>query len=338
MMKLPSYWYRHRLHPLLLPLLPFSLAFGLVTGVRRWAYRLGLRKVQAFTIPVIVVGNISVGGTGKTPLVSTLARAFKAQGKKPGIALRGIGGKKIKQPLLVAADANPLLVGDEAVLLAQTTDCPVTACTDRPAAVKALQEAGCDLVLCDDGLQHYRLARKLEIAIIDGSRHFGNGLLLPAGPLREPVSRLKTVDFLVLHGDQDNPTPRCPRKPDFYMRLQPEAFHSIHAPEKIRTLSAFRGQKVHAIAGIGNPQRFFDQLSALQIEVIPHPFPDHHRYQISDLQFSDQLPILMTEKDAVKCKLLPFDLQTKERQWFLRVNAEVKPELKQAILDKIEEK
>ncbi len=329
-MKLDSYWYHSRLHPLLVPLLPFSWVFGLITRLRRSAYRLGLLKAQRFSIPVLVIGNIAIGGTGKTPLTITLAKFFKEQGKNPGIALRGVGGKRRRNPLWVTADSNPFLAGDEAVLLAQNTDCPVVACQDRPLAVEALQAAGCDLVLCDDGLQHYRLARKVEVAVVDGSRRFGNGLLLPAGPLREPITRLKKVDFIVLHGQENDAG-------TYSMRLQPENFQAAHAPEQRRALSLFRGQKVHAVAGIGNPQRFFDQLTALGIEVLPHAFRDHHPYQVSDLQFFDELPIVMTEKDAIKCKELPFGSSLKERQWFLRVTAEVGPELKQALTDKLNE-
>lgn len=338
-MSIQAYWYRSSLHPLMVPLLPFSLAFGLVTRLRRLSYQLGLKKTEASSVPVIIIGNITVGGTGKTPLVLELANYLKSQGKNPGIALRGVGGRKKQRPTLVSADSDPFEVGDEAVLLAKNTNCPVVTCIDRPAAVKALAEAACDLVLCDDGLQHYRLGRKLEIAVIDGSRYFGNGLLLPAGPLREPLARLKEVDFIVVNEHENSFTANTHlKKPHFHMQLKTEAFISAHDPKQTLTLSSFSGQKVHAIAGIGNPQRFFDLLSHLKIEVIPHAFPDHHRYKTSDLDFSDQLPILMTEKDAIKCKTLAFENSLKAKHWFLQVTTEVSPELKQALLEKIQEK
>ncbi len=350
-MSLESYWYRRSLHPLLIPLLPFSLLFGLLSNLRRWSYRLGLKKSQQFALPVIIVGNISLGGTGKTPLTITLANYLKEQGKKPGIALRGEGGKRKSKPLLVEAEADPFEVGDEAVLIARQTQAPVAVCIDRPAAVQALVEAGCDVVLCDDGLQHYRLARQVEILVIDGSRYFGNGFLLPAGPLRESPRRLKEVDFVVVQKkEQAFQTQFSSRsqlnikqlkpskiKKSFRMELKAEAFEATHFPRKILPLSAFSGQKVHALAGIGNPQGFFDLLTHFQIEVLPHRFPDHYRYKSKDLNFSDQLPILMTEKDAVKCKRLVFDDSLKEKQWFLRVNTELSPDLKQAVFNKIED-
>lgn len=332
-MRIQPYWYRARLHPLLFPLLPFSFIFGLITRLRRWAYQLKLKKSQHFSIPVIVIGNITVGGTGKTPLTIWLANLLKEQGKKPGIAIRGVGGQKQHQPTLVVPDSDPFIVGDEAVLLAKNTHCPVMACIDRPAAVKALQEQSCDLILCDDGLQHYRLGRKLEIAIIDGSRYFGNGRLLPAGPLREPITRLQEVDFIIVNEGKKLSLPK--NKQTFHMQLKPKAFIATHAPEKTIGLEKFSGKKAHAIAGIGNPQRFFALLKQFNIEVIPHVFPDHHPYKTSDLCFADQLPVLMTEKDAIKCKALPFDNETKEKQWFLQVSAEIGAELKQSLLEAI---
>ncbi len=342
-MNLQAYWYRDRLHPLLLPLLPLSAAFGLLTRLRRWSYRRGLTKTRCFTLPVIVVGNISVGGTGKTPLVLALAKALKEQGRNPGVALRGVGGKKLTRPTWVRADSNPFEVGDEAVLIATNTSCPVAACVDRPAAVEALQQAGCDVVLCDDGLQHYRLARQVEIAVIDGSRYFGNGRLLPAGPLREPLTRLREVDFIVVNEPEKTarfaglatlPFAGENRQP-FAMRLKTETFRAVHQTSESRARDSFHGQRAHAVAGIGNPSRFFELLTRLGVDLMPHRFPDHHPYQSSDLDFSDTLPILMTEKDAIKCKALPFAEAAKARQWFLRVEMELSPEFKQALADKL---
>jgi tetraacyldisaccharide 4'-kinase len=335
-MSIQAYWYRTSLHPLLAPLLPFSWAFSLVTHLRRLSYRLGLQKTQPFSVPVIVVGNITIGGTGKTPLVIDLVNYFKAQGKKPGIALRGVGGRKNYLPLRVTAESDPFEVGDEAVLLAKNTNCPVVACIDRPKAVSLLEKE-CDLILCDDGLQHYRLARQVEIAVIDGSRYFGNGHLLPAGPLREPIKRLQEVDFIIVNESEKNAAQtQAPLKtPRFRMQVKAKTFKALHEPRLTAELSHFSGQKVHALAGIGNPLRFFQLLTSLNIEVIPHIFPDHHRYSPEDLHFSDELPILMTEKDAIKCSKLPFEMAAKEKQWYLQITTEVSPEFKQALLNKI---
>lgn len=335
-MNLQTYWYQDRLHPLLLPLLPLSAAFGLVTRLRRWSYRCGLNKARHFALPIIVVGNISVGGTGKTPLVIALAKHFKEQGKNPGIALRGVGGQEHLRPIRVKSDSNPFEAGDEAALIAKNTSCPVIACVDRPAAVEALQQAGCDLVLCDDGLQHYRLARKVEIAVVDGSRYFGNGRLLPAGPLREPLARLREVDFIVVNEPEKGVSQLAGEKQrPFSMRLIPGGFQAVHQAAEHRAPDSFRGQKAHAVAGIGNPQRFFESLTRLGVDFIPHRFPDHHPFQDSDLNFSDTLPVLMTEKDAIKCKTLTFADSAKARQWYLRVEAELSPEFKQALADKL---
>jgi len=336
MKRIQTYWYRNRLHPLLLPLLPLSTVFGWATRLRRWSYQSGLQKRRRFSLPVIIVGNISVGGTGKTPLVIALANYLKTAGRNPGIALRGVGGQNQSQPLLVDAKANPFVVGDEAVLIAQSTHCPVVACVDRPAAVAALQAAGCDLVLCDDGLQHYRLQRSLEIAVVDGKRYFGNGRLLPAGPLREPLARLQEVDFVVVN-EPEKPTAGLLNlaKPTFEMQLKMTGFHALHHHTAPVLLSHFQGKKVHAVAGLGHPQRFFDRLASLGIDCIPHSFPDHYPYQSSDLDFSDTLPIVMTEKDAVKCQKLSFTEASKARQWFLRVEAEMSLHFKHALLNRI---
>lgn len=334
-MNIEPYWYRDKVHPALLPLLPFALAFKSVAGLRRLLYRLGLKKTHRFSLPLIVVGNITVGGTGKTPFVLWLVNYLKEQGKNPGIALRGVGGNRKREPVSVTPSSDPYDVGDEAVLLAKNTASPVVACIDRVAAVERLIELGCDIVVCDDGLQHYRLGRTVEIAIIDGDRYFGNGLPLPAGPLREPVSRLKKVDFILLNQHQALPLPdshnRVNQLVTSPMRLQMDSFVSVHSPAQKRDLAAFAHKKVHAVAGIGNPRRFFEMLRSLDIDIIPHAFPDHHLYEARDLDFGDRLDILMTEKDAIKCRKLGIQ----DRWWYLRVNTEVSLGFKKALMTKI---
>jgi tetraacyldisaccharide 4'-kinase len=291
-------------------LAPLSLLFRLLAGTRRMAYRLGLRRVRRFAVPVIVVGNISVGGTGKTPLVIWLADYLRQRGWRPGIVSRGYGGRARYWPQQVRADSDTASVGDEAVLLAAATGCPVCVGPDRPAAVEALlAHAGVDLVLSDDGMQHYALGRDLEIAVIDGARRLGHGMLLPAGPLREPRRRLREVDMIVVNGG-------APEAGEFAMKLAQPTLVSLHdeAPGDLRD---FVGRRVHAVAGVGNPQRFFDLLLRLGIEIEPHPFPDHHAFTAADLRFEQDLPVLMTEKDAVKCRRLAC-----RDCWVVRVRAQ----------------
>jgi len=334
-MSIEKYWYQSSLHPLLLPLLPFSYVYGWLTGLRRWVYRTGIKNSQKFPIPVIVIGNITVGGTGKTPLTAWLAERLIQAGFKPGIAMRGVGGKRNHSPRLVAADADPYQMGDEAVLLAQNTHCPVAICIDRSKAVQQLIDASCNIILTDDGLQHYRLARQVEIAVIDGSRYFGNGKLLPAGPLREPPHRLNTVDFVVINAAEKATSKLPENRVTFDMQLHSPYFVALDHPTRQAALSQFASQTAHAIAGIGNPQRFFDLLKHFNINIIPHAFPDHHPYQAADLDFPDQLPILMTEKDAVKCKNLVLNKKIRERLWVLPVKAELSSEFIDKLLQKI---
>ena len=339
-MRLHDYWYQKKIAPLLWPLLPLSCAFGILTSLRRHLYRLGLKKTQQTSLPVIIVGNLTVGGTGKTPFVLWLADFLKAQGKNPGIALRGVGGKKHYEPYVVTADSDPFEAGDEAVLLAQQSACPVVACCDRVKAVKKLSES-CDLILCDDGLQHYRLARDLEIAMVDSNRYFGNGLLLPAGPLREPLSRLAKVDFIIINESAGTVIPFKKQLPlalqarSFKMTVKAVSFVSVHDKTKVLALEALAGQKVHAVAGIGNPQRFFELLRSLKLELIPHIFPDHYAYQKDDFHFGDKLPIIMTEKDAIKCHALSKNGKMQQQHWFLRVETELSAAFQAALLAKI---
>lgn len=292
---LEKIWYGNRF--LALPLLPFSGLFALLSGVRRLLYLSGLKKVHRFDVPVIVVGNITVGGTGKTPLVIWLCRHLKSLGYRPGIVSRGFGGRASHWPQQVRPDSDPVMVGDEAVLLARRSGCPMCVAPDRPAAVRALLEhTDCDIVVSDDGLQHLALGRNLEIAVVDGQRGLGNGFLLPAGPLREPPGRLRRTDLVISNG------PRWRDVPAMQL-VRPRLVPLLEGEQaRARPLDALAGRRVHAIAGIGNPQRFFDLLTAHGIEVIPHVFPDHHAYRRIDLWFEPELPVLMTEKDAVKCQ------------------------------------
>ena len=251
-------------------------------------------------VPVVVVGNISVGGTGKTPVTIWLIEQARALGFRPGVISRGYGGRAARYPLRVTASTDPAECGDEPALIARRTGVPVAVAPDRVAAGRLLIEHdGVDLLIADDGLQHYRLMRDLEFCVIDGARGLGNGARLPAGPLREPASRLTSVDAVIVNGSLAVPLP-AHGKPQLAMRLGIERALSLQTGEA-RPLSSFKGQQVRAIAGIGNPQRFFAALEAHGLVVIPQPFPDHHRYTAADLAFGDAAPVLMTEKDAVKC-------------------------------------
>lgn len=309
MKRLDYYWYNKSVITLLL--LPLSGLFCLLVLLRRFAYRLGLLKVYRLPLPVIVVGNISVGGTGKTPLVAWLVKQLQANGYKPGIVSRGYGGAAKHWPQQVRPDSDPVMVGDEAVLLARLCQCPMSVGPERVAAAQALVDyTDCDVIVSDDGLQHYALARDVEIIVIDGMRRFGNGHCLPAGPLREPQGRLKSVDMVVTNG--------MPGSHEFSMQVQVDEACQLRQPAECRPLASFKGQQLHALAGIGNPQRFFSQLESIGLSVIAHAFPDHYAFSAQDIDFADQLPVLMTEKDAVKC--MDF---ADQRHWFVPLNVQV---------------
>jgi tetraacyldisaccharide 4'-kinase len=297
----PAYWFNDQPPPVMSRLL--SGLYAGVTGLRTRLYERGLLRRIRVTAPVIVVGNLIAGGSGKTPLVIALVERLRAAGWTPGVATRGYGRDDASQPLWVARDTDPAIGGDEPVLIARRTGVKVRADRDRAAAAQALIAAGCDVVVCDDGLQHYRLQRDIEIEVIDGRRRHGNGRLLPAGPLREPVARAARCDFHVLNlaADDEEGTPGTqPGFGEWPMRVV-----TNHAMPMLggrpQPLSALAGQRVHAVAGIGDPQRFFASLRTHGIAVVPHGFADHHRYTAADFQFGSDLPVLMTEKDAVKC-------------------------------------
>lgn len=322
MQGLQRYWYR--ITPLHLILVPLSLLFFLLSAARRVLYRTGALSSEKLPVPVVVVGNITVGGSGKTPLTLWLAQQLIEEGWHPGIISRGYRGQATSPRAVSPADPATA-VGDEPLLMAQRKLCPVWIGKDRPAAGRALLAAHpeCDVILSDDGMQHYRLRRDVEIAVIDGHRRFGNGLLLPAGPLREPRSRLKRVDAVVMHGGDA-------AEHEYPMQLHGETFYNLLNPETTATAGDLQGTRLHALAGIGHPERFFRHLERLGLSVERHPLPDHHQYSAADIPFADADAVLMTEKDAVKCA--PF---ATEKCWVLRVDAQVAPALTQHILRKI---
>lgn len=286
---------------------------------------------QRLAVPVVVVGNVTVGGTGKTPLVLWLAERLHLAGHRPGIISRGYGGHAVG-PRAVDPESDPAEVGDEPLLLARRSGCPMWVGRDRVAAGRALLAAHpeCGILISDDGLQHYRLARDVEIVVMD-ERGIGNGWLLPAGPLREPAARVAAADAIVINGGAlCIAPPACRARRMFAMELRGHALRSLHEPQRCVPPEAFAGKRVHAVAGIGNPQRFFDLLAALGLDIIAHPFPDHHRFTATDLAFDDCDALLMTEKDAVKCA--PF---APPETWVLPVAAEVSPDLLAVILEKV---
>jgi len=289
-------------------LLPLSLTYGAVSGSRRLLYAKRLRRQTRLSCPVVVVGNLSVGGTGKTPLVCWLVARLQTLGFKPGVVTRGYGGSSGSVRLIGSSD-DPRVVGDESILLARRTRVPVAVGRDRPAAAQILVNAGCDVIVSDDGLQHYALARDCEIIVIDGDRRFGNGWLLPAGPLRETPARLTSADAIVVNGG------RALLDGALSMRLEAKGALALVGGGS-KTLDDFAGLAVHAIAGIGHPERFFNLLRAHGIEVTGHALPDHANLQLRDISFDGTRPVLMTEKDAVKCERL-----AGPRHWYVPVTA-----------------
>ncbi|MDH4286661.1 MAG: tetraacyldisaccharide 4'-kinase, partial [Gallionella sp.] len=292
---LQNHWYR--ITPLHLILLPVSLVFRALVAFRRAAFRNQVFSSDRLLLPVIVVGNISVGGTGKTPLTLALAQQLVERGWHPLIVSRGYGGKT-QRPQQVSASSTAQQVGDEPLLMARRDICPVWIGRDRAATAHAAMQAHpqSDIVLCDDGLQHYRLQRDVEVAVVDGARGFGNGLLLPAGPLREPVARLQSVDAVVINNGSTLPG-------QFAMHLCGELFYNLLDPGQTAAADQFHATRNHAVAGIGHPQRYFQHLEKIGISFTPHAFPDHHPYTTNDLAFADCDAILLTEKDAVKCTM-----------------------------------
>jgi tetraacyldisaccharide 4'-kinase len=316
-------WYgRH--HPLARLLLPLSWLYGAIIRVRRRAYLKGRLTSERLPVPVILVGNLTVGGTGKTPLVLHLVELLRAQGWTPAIITRGYGGRAEHWPQRVTPDSDPDRVGDEPVLLARRSDCVVVAGPDRVAAGRlAIELSGGDILVSDDGLQHYRLARDLEIVLIDGTRGFGNGHCLPAGPLREPPARLESVDLVLYKGGAG---------PGHRMQLRPGELVNLCDPTQRRPLSDLSGQRVRAVAGIGHPEPFFRQLEEAGLVVERWPYPDHHRYRSEDSERWRGRPVVMTEKDAVKCAAF-----AEADHWSLPVEAILDPYFESHLLAKLDQ-
>ncbi len=356
MIGVTKYWQNLNWFSLLL--FPLSLVYCLLTIIRKFCYQFQCFKSSTFQVPVIIVGNISVGGNGKTPLIIYLVEEFKRKGYKPGVVSRGYGAKnpqlQLGKVLAVDISDDAAKFGDEPWMIAKKTNCPVVVGRKRDQAVKYLvKEFDCNMVLSDDGLQHYAMNRDIEICVIDSSKQFGNGLCLPAGPLREPVSRLKEVDFIVHH------LTTAEKNSDREIQMQLE-FDQIYSLDHIKsvdgfftaegslpaegsllaegskeklTISEFKNKTVHAVAGIANPQRFFDQLRRHGVNVIEHPFADHHHFLQTDVQFTDDIPVLMTEKDAVKC--CSYDLGN---CWYIPVKAALSMDLVGSIIEKLKVK
>ncbi len=312
-------WYGRPKPPLWL--LPLSLLFGMGVALRRRLYATGWLASHRLPVPVLVVGNITAGGTGKTPLTIALVQALCQKGWRPGIVCRGYGAAgRAARPVRTGDD--PAEAGDEAVLMAARSGLPVWVGRDRSAAGRALLQAHpeVNLLVSDDGLQHLALSRTMEIAVVDGERLFGNGALLPAGPLREPRARLDTVDAVVTNGPARHPLSL--RVPQFGMALRPTRWLSLDGSDRTCDVDHFSGKTAHAVAGIGHPQRFFRLLETLGIAVMAHPFPDHHPFRRDELAFEPAAPLLMTEKDVIKCRKFALP-----ESWMLPVEAALDPAL-----------
>jgi tetraacyldisaccharide 4'-kinase len=300
---------------------PLYLIYSVVTLLRKYLYKSGIFKSYRAKVPVVVVGNITLGGTGKSPLVAYLVDSLKEMGFKPGVVSRGYGAT-ISSGDVREVNTNSLVseVGDEPLMLKQRVGCPIFVSPTRALAVQALEKKGCDIVITDDGLQHYALDREIEICVFDGERKWGNGHLLPMGPMREPLNRIKATDFVVMNG-ADWMGPEQPKNAAFRMDLKAGKLRSL-VGEQTLSLSELKGKEVDAIAGIGNPERFFNTLVIQGLLVESHRFSDHHTYTQSDVSFECDRPLIMTEKDAVKCQA--FNLQ---EAWYLPVSAKLSGDL-----------
>ncbi|HEY9134872.1 MAG TPA: tetraacyldisaccharide 4'-kinase [Pseudomonadales bacterium] len=322
---------------------PLSLLYKKLVEKLRQDYLSGKKSSTAIDCPVIVVGNITVGGTGKTPLVIWLVEQLQQHGYKPGIVSRGYGGRAHTFPLLVNQGCDPALVGDEPAMMARRLNAPVLIDPDRVRGASYLSEAlGCNIIVSDDGLQHYNLKRDIEIAVVDGKRGLGNGLCLPGGPLREPAQRLETVDFVVINSATNTGVAETGAVPGLSQKLVAQSMQMSILPGKMFSLQDKASvvsdpakdlkQPVHALAGIGNPSRFFATLESMGLSFHAHAFPDHYRYQASDINFADELDIVMTEKDAIKCQSF-----ASSRCFYLAVNAQMGAEFWPRLQAKISE-
>ncbi|NIE73820.1 tetraacyldisaccharide 4'-kinase [Pantoea sp. Ap-967] len=311
--RLLAAWYAG--HPALALLRPLEALYRRVVTRKRARFLSGQSPSYRAPVPVIVVGNITVGGTGKTPMILWLIEHCRRQGLKVGVVSRGYGAKPPHFPWRVEASQPAAQAGDEPLLIVQRSGVPLVIDPDRSAAVQALLASEpVDLILCDDGMQHYRLARDLELVLVDAARGLGNGRCLPAGPLREPAERLQEADAVLFNGASADSAE------GFAFRLQPSVLVNLRSGER-RALDHFpAGQRLHAVAGIGNPQRFFNTLLGLNWQPVPHPFADHAQFSAERLAFSPALPLVMTEKDAVKCRAFAAD-----DWWYLAVEAQPTP-------------
>lgn len=337
-----NFWYHQDKVLLKYLLMPLSLLFRFIIFIRKNLYRLGVFKTKRFPVPIIIIGNLTVGGTGKTPLIIELAWYFTGLNYQVGIVSRGYGGRQ-RSPHLVRAGDDPRQMGDEAVLMARRTNCPVVVARDRAAAVECLlktltptnpsptsgggeqegnsvffpssvcgkgaRSEGSFIVLSDDGLQHYGLRRDIEIVVVDGERRFGNEACLPAGPLREPLPRLKSIDFIIVNGN-------AKQSDEYSFKIKPGILQSV-VGEKTLAIADCQGKVVYAIAGIGHPQRFFDTLNQLGLVFKTRVFPDHYQFNKSDIDIKNADMIVMTEKDAVKCRRFADD-----RHFYLPITIE----------------
>lgn len=325
---LPKFWRKRGMVSYLL--LPLSLAYRLFIYFRRLYYK--YVTTVYFPIPIIVVGNITVGGTGKTPLVIYLANLLKQQGYNPGIISRGYGRKNPRRSLTVTAVSKVEDVGDEALLIARKVPCPIIVNCNRVAGAKALLLTHqCDVIISDDGLQHYQLPRYLEIAVVDAEFGSGNRFCLPSGPLREPISRLQQVAFVVKNFNTADVSESATLGVGAYsMVLEPVNFRQIKDPKRQRTANDFKDQIIHAVAGIGRPGKFFQTLRQLGLKIIEHPFPDHYSFSANDLLFADGAAVIMTEKDAVKCDKIP-----DENLWYMEIRAKLSNNLARDLLESL---
>lgn len=325
--RLAAGWQKRGLSAVLL--LPLALPFALAVRLRRTAYRLGWASPVKLPVPVVVIGNITAGGSGKTPLALYLAQELARRGWRPGIVSRGYGrsGQDVRP---VSADSDAALVGDEPLLLARRAGCPVFVGRDRVAAARALlsAHADCNVLIADDGLQHLGLGRDIELVVMD-ERGIGNGWPLPAGPLRECPARIAETDALVLNGDAQVP-PEVKAQRVFRMRLVGDRLHNLHDPQRTCSAAELRGRRLHAFAGIGHPARFFRQIERMGLQARTHAFPDHHAFRPSDLAFARDDVLLMTEKDAVKCTAF-----APPETWVLPVEAQLDPDLATWVMEKL---
>ena len=307
-------------------LIPLSGVFAAIAAFRRWAYKIGLLKSYPLAVPVIVVGNIHVGGSGKTPAVIWLVEQLKKNGYNPAVISRGYGGTA-KTPTAVTQNSAPSQVGDEPVLIAQRAQCPVWVGQNRVAVGQALLQSNpqCNVIISDDGLQHYRLKRDIEIAVV-GSDFKPDENLLPAGTLREPVSRLKTVDAVINNG-------HTLIEQGYFMQLSGEQFVNLANPAITATAANFQRQSIKAFAGIGKPARFFDHLRQLGLTFVGVEFADHHIYTAQELTKMGGDVLMMTEKDAVKCQAF-----AQANYWTLPVSAQIDANLMPLILTKLKQK